>query len=104
MTGRGHKIEGVQLPGRAVGACGPSGCLLGVVAGLAQAGTVVFARRAACVMWGDVVVVPNRGVAVRRSAPSVSEIDQRGQGFWESPRGRLHGSDGTGTGFAVQPA
>ena len=56
--------------------CGPAGCFFGVVAGFAEPLSVTGARGAAVVPRGDVVVVADGGVAVRRAAGIVPDLEE----------------------------
>ena len=81
----------------------PAGGLLGVVAGFAESLAVVGVVAPAGGAGDDVVVVAERGVAVRGAAAAVAQVDEVGQGVAEVAGGGLEGDERAGGGHREEP-
>ena len=81
----------------------PAGSLLVVVAALALPEPIEHRRRTTPVVGGGMVVMTDRGIAIRRATGVVTNVDEPGQPLREQPRAGLHRHQRPTTGMGVEP-
>lgn len=105
MTGRGVQFRAVSSQtGGGRWFCCPTGGFFGVVAGFTESLAVGEAGGSAVVPRDDVVVVADRGVAVRRAAGVIPGLDEAAQPRGEEPGPGIHRDQVTAPRSGVEPA